>query len=588
MSFRKVQSSDEPAGGDGGRGRLFMPPGRARIVRRLSLVIAAIALAATLLYPGPVPDHDSVTKAVARPQPAPPPRPATVTVSARPDALTVPRSFLGLSVEYWAVPHFAQYGAQFDRVLSLIHVPGEGPVVLRVGGDSADRTFWAPDERRPSRWAYDLTTSWWRGLGTVVRRTGARVIVDLNLVTGSAYMGAQWAREAEAALPRGSIIGFEVGNEPDIYSNRYWSKATSSGTLRTDLVPLKLSSISYLDEFEAYASALSQVAPNVPLLGPAVANPSRSLSWVATLLSGPHAGLGIVSVHRYPYSGCVRKSSSGFPTIARLLSEKASAGVASAVAPAARLAHAAGLPLRLTELNSITCGGKPGVSDTFATALWAPDTLFELMRVGVQGANIHVRDDAVNAAFYVGPSGLRAQPLLYGLTLFARTLGPGAQLIHAYEQASPSLHLKAWAVRLRGGLVHVLLIDKGPYAVRVNLRLPATAPATVQRLLAPSVRSRWGETLAGQHIASNGRWAGHRTTQVVARSRRGYEIVVPRYSAALVSVRMQGPPPATAPSGLNGRHVLVGVRTRRPAARPGPTRSQRAVSAPRNRSRTRL
>ena len=558
------------------------------MARRVPLVIAAIALAATLFYPGPVPDHDSVTKAVARVQPAPPPRPGTVTVSAAAGALSVPRSFLGLSVEYWGLPHFAQYGAQFDRVLSLIHVPGEGPVILRVGGDSADRTFWATDVRRASRWAYDLTPSWWQALGTLVRRTGARVIVDLNLVTGSPYMAAQWARKAEAALPRGSIIGFEVGNEPDIYSNRYWSKAVSSGTLRTDLVPLKLSSISYLDEFEAYASALSQVAPNVPLLGPAVANPSRNLSWVATLLGGPHAGLGVVSVHRYPYSGCVHKSSSGFPTIARVLSEKASAGVASAVAPAARLAFAAGLPLRLTELNSITCGGKAGVSDTFATSLWAPDTLFELMRAGAEGANIHVRADAVNAAFYVGEGGLRAQPLLYGLALFARTLGPGAQLIHAYEHASASLHLKAWAVQLPGGLVHVLLIDKGPYAVRVDLSVPATGPATVQRLLAPSVRSRWGETLAGQQIASNGRWAGHRTREVVARSRRGYEIVVPRYSAALVSVRTQGAIAAPSQSAPHGRTVLVGVRGRRPAAHRAPTLGRRVVTGPRNRSRTRL
>jgi hypothetical protein len=36
------------------------------------------------------------------------------------------------------------------------------------------------------------------------------------------------------------------------------------------------------------------------------------------------------------------------------------------------LAHRAGFPFRLTEQNSVTCGGLAGVSNTFATALWAP------------------------------------------------------------------------------------------------------------------------------------------------------------------------------------------------------------------------
>ena len=78
-------------------------------------------------------------------------------------------------------------------------------------------------------------------------------------------------------------------------------------------------------------------------------------------------------------------------------------------------AHRAGLPFRLTEVNSVTCGGVPGVSDTFATALWAPDTLFELLRAGVDGVNVHVRTDAINAAFAFKRSGLVARPLLYGL-----------------------------------------------------------------------------------------------------------------------------------------------------------------------------
>ena len=142
--------------------------------------------------------------------------------------------------------------------------------------------------------------------------------------------------------------------------------------------------------------------------------------------------------------------------------------MASAVSGVVRVAHRAGLPLRLTEMNSVTCSGRRGVSDSFATALWAPDALFELLRAGVDGVNVHLRADAVNAAFILQRHGLRARPLLYGLIMFARMLGPGAQLVPLRLSAPGAPHLKAWAVRTRSAL-HVLLIDKGTRSASVAL-----------------------------------------------------------------------------------------------------------------------
>lgn len=51
------------------------------------------------------------------------------------------------------------------------------------------------------------------------------------------------------------------------------------------------------------------------------------------------------------------------------------------------------------EINSVTGLGLGGVSDTFATALWAPDALFELMRAGVPAVNLHARVFAVDDPF---------------------------------------------------------------------------------------------------------------------------------------------------------------------------------------------
>ena len=49
-----------------------------------------------------------------------------------------------------------------------------------------------------------------------------RLILDLNLVTASPAISAEWAGRAEAALPSGSIAGFEIGNEPDLFSRKVW------------------------------------------------------------------------------------------------------------------------------------------------------------------------------------------------------------------------------------------------------------------------------------------------------------------------------------------------------------------------------
>jgi hypothetical protein len=87
-------------------------------------------------------------------------------------------------------------------------------------------------------------------------------------------------------------------------------------------------------------------------------------------------------------------------------------------------------------------------------------------------------------------------------------------------------------------MLHVLLIDKSNRTVRVALHLPATGPATVQRLLAPSASSTTGETLDGQRLGPDGTWIGTRLTQTITRGAHGYMLTLPRRSEALVGVRI--------------------------------------------------
>jgi hypothetical protein len=556
--------SNKPA-----RGRPRRPPVLG-VVRRSHAFwfLAAAAVLVLLLVLSALPDHEGAQRAAATPtgnaaaghdprhlgaitpgpQNIPPITPAVqlpvanVTIPAAAGGLPVPRSFFGLSTEYWSLPRYQPHLPILERVISLLRVRGGGPLVLRIGGDSADHTYWNPQHALPS-WDFVLTEPWLQSTSSLIKRVGLRVIVDLNLVAQSPTMAADWASAALAAFPRRSVIGFEVGNEPDYYAGQalYRQRVGDQAKVNTPLSFLDYSAADYAANFTQYARALRAVAPTVPVAGPSVANPERHSVWLTELALRDSAWLGLLTAHRYPLSACAHQGPHK-PTIARLLSENASAGVAASVAKAVRLADAIGVPFRLTELNSVTCGGRRGISNTFATALWAPDAMFELLAAGVDGVNIHVRADAINAPFMLGQAGLFARPLLYGLAMFTRTLGPGARLVPAQVSEQPRSHLKVWAIRLSHHVLHVLIIDKGGRGATVNLRLPAGGMATVQRLLAPKLTSTGGVTLDGQQVGSDGRWHGERTVETAnaiptANSQTSlYRVTVPRYSEALVSV----------------------------------------------------
>jgi hypothetical protein len=129
--------------------------------------------------------------------------------------------------------------------------------------------------------------------------------------------------------------------------------------------------------------------------------------------------------------------------------------------------------------------------------------------------------------------------LLYGLILFARTLGPDAQLVGVHVGANRPEHLKVWAVRVGGDRLRVLLINKGSHPVSLALQLPAMGPATVQRLLAPSVTAPSGVTLDGQQLGVEGNWRGRAANETIAPGACGYELTIGRTSAALVEVRLR-------------------------------------------------
>ncbi len=454
----------------------------------------------------------------------------------------LPSGFIGFSIEYPS--SLAYSGADpaapnptFIRLVGDLN-PSGSPVI-RFGGDTTDWTWWpTPGVRKPPGVRYALTRKWL----AVTRATGlamrAHLILGIDLEADSAAVAQAEARAFLRGIGRSLIAGLELGNEPEVYRSLDWY--TNHAGVGVPGRQARYDFHSYLSDYAAISSVLPR---SVPLVGPAFG----SRSWTADLSRYVAANprVRMVTLHRYPLHRCFTdRGESTYPTIPNLLAPTASSGPAVSLEAAVHVAHSHGLTLRADELNSVSCGGKHGVSDTFASALWVLDTLFNMARVGVDGVNIHTFSEAVYEpfAFTHSRGGWRAhvEPMYYGMLMFARAAPTGSRLLPTYPASSQALRI--WATRAPDGIVRVVVINDSPTGTLVLAVRPSrvTGAATLERLTAPALRSRTGVTIAGQSFGDATTTAeltrSYETTALQPIQHR-YVIELPPGSAALLSVR---------------------------------------------------
>jgi hypothetical protein len=503
--------------------------GNAAVGHKLVLVFAC--LAATTLAVLIVGSVDAVKAASGSPS-----YPATLTLSGA--GHSIPRSFFGLSVEYNELPDFEVEGASFNRVLKMIQPEDGSRMMLRLGGKSADRTYYQTTGTPPVPYARTIGPNYLKDLSALVASARLRVMLDLNLAVHSPALAVQFAQAARQMLPRSTLAGLEIGNEPDLYWRENW--------LSKERVPTTTSSISntwnlnyspadYRRDWLSYASALRSKVPGVPLGGPEII--SSKPQWLDAIEGLGPLDPNFLSVHRYASSTCWPSTSRYYPSIATMLAPHSSFGLANSIQSAAGFAHSRGQALRLTEVNSISCGGNAGVADSFSTALWAPDALFELIVGGADSVSWHLRPDTPNAPFQPTSKGIKALPELYGLAVFAQMTRPGAHIVGSVLNTSRGQNVKAWVVRFANGNLRVLLINKSPNATNVTMHLGPAGRAYVRYLRAPGVGANTGIRFAGQTIGTDGRWHGRQHASGVASSHGLYYLRVPKYTLALVSAR---------------------------------------------------
>jgi Glycosyl hydrolase family 79 C-terminal beta domain len=447
----------------------------------------------------------------------------------------IPGGFVGLSLEYPAVAAYAGTNpSAVDPVfLQLIRNlnPGQLPV-LRIGGDSTDWTWWpVAGMTEPGGVNYTLTPDYVSVLHSLAATLSAKLILGINLEADSATVASAEAKALVDGVGAAQVEGLELGNEPELYGSFTWGRSGHKGR------PHGYDFADYNQDIARIGDPLTMA----PLAGPATGAP-KWFPYLGQFLSS-HPRVAIATLHRYPLQLCyVRPSEPNYPTIANLLSARSSAGEADSVIPSLKTARAHGVPLRIDEMNTISCGVDSGVAQSFASALWALDAVFQMARVGVNGVNIHTYPGATYQLFNLTDSHGHwlgaVSPEYYGLLMFAQAAPPDSHLLNV--TATNAGQVKAWATQGADGTFRVVAINDGNGARTVAVRLAKAGGAgTLERLEAPSLTSRGGVTLGGQSFGGStttGLLAGKARTQSVAGAGGQYKFRVPGGSAALLTV----------------------------------------------------
>ncbi|WP_233842566.1 hypothetical protein [Dyella sp. 2HG41-7] len=394
--------------------------------------------------------------------------------------------------------------------------------VLRIGGNTSDVTTWSeyhgalPAEqahKHGPQHPVTLHPESLHNLAGFLRATGWTLVFGVNLRVGVPAMALDLAKAVRDAVGD-RLLAIQIGNEANNFEKSY-------ADFDAAWVP--------------YAQALR--AAGLPLAGP---DTGANSDWVIEYARKHAADNRFLSRHYYRDAaprGSIGDILGGDPGLLEGMDQLI--GVADDV-------H---LPVRLTEANSYYFGGRDGVSNVFAAALWGADFMLGLATSGVAGIHFHggtlasveaslgVDVHATNDAGELSAKrnavssryspiagnvalGFQARPLYHGIALAQRFAG-ARMLPNTLDTGGANL--AAYAGR-RDDTMLVALINKDLLLdADVSLQAEGFAIQQLEVLQAASPNSR--ET------------AGLVTTPWQGDAANGLRVHVPRASAVLVHMQ---------------------------------------------------
>ena len=474
---------------------------------------------------------------------------ASIRLTLRADRLgnKIGEDFTGLSYESAQLgnPHFfSGDNAQLAGFMRRLGASG----VLRVGGNTSEYCYWTPDGARAAEAdnhnknlesmrtgdkanpiafglsvgpdtghkapaSVNITPQALRNLREFLDACGWKLIYGLNMGTGTAEDAADEAAYVmDVAGPQ--LIAFQLCNEPDLFFR--------NGIRKSDY-DFKQFAVEWQHFYETIRARL----PNAPFAGPDTAYNNE---WLVPFARQFKNEAAFLSQHYYAEGPPTDPSM----TIDRLL--RPNPRLEDEFRGMKQTMQESGLPFRLAETNSCYQGGKPGVSDTFASALWSADLMYQLASAGGTGINFHGGGYGLYTPIAgTSEDGFLARPVYYGMLLFAQA-GAGQLVESTLGQPEQAPLLTAYGLRSTMGAMKVaafnkhedrgihLTIDAGQRAQRVS----------ALRLHAPRVDDATDTTFGGYPVGASGAWSAARK-ETLAVQNGAASIDLPSASAALIT-----------------------------------------------------
>jgi hypothetical protein len=437
--------------------------------------------------------------------------------------------FTGLSYESAQLGNPNFFSGENTALVGFVRRLGASGV-LRIGGNTSEYCYWSPDPARkladqsesavvgPDKGLkaappVSITPQAIRNLRSFLDATGWDLIYGLNMGTGSAKDAA-----AEAAyvtdVAGAKLIALQLCNEPDLFFKNGIRKADYAFP-------------QFAEEWQRYFEAIRARVPNAPFAGPDTA---YNNFWLVPFAAKFKQQVRFLSQHYYAEGPPTDPSM----TIERLL--RPNPKLREEFEGMRKTMHETGVPFRLAETNSCYSGGKPGVSDTFASALWAGDLMYQLASEGGMGINFH----GGGYGWYTPIAGTRedgflARPIYYAMLLFAEA-GAGQLVDTNVEGIDQAPLLTAYGLRTETGKLKAAIFNKNLEG-RLRLELDAGLSirrATLLRLHAPRVDDSTDVTFGGAPVGANGVWSAAREETVQAQNGKVI-LELPAASAALVT-----------------------------------------------------
>jgi hypothetical protein len=298
----------------------------------------------------------------------------------------MPADYVGLSYEVQQLvdPSFFS-AANTGLIRAFRELTPDG--VLRLGGNTSEYEYWkpTPDSPEPAHpqvrevvgqpraQYYPVTAEAVRNLAAFLKATGWTCLYGIGMGTNAPERAAAEA-EFVAATLGDRLQYFQIGNEVDLFSTH----------LRD---PKAWGPKPYLDEWLALARAIAVRVPGARFGIPDVAG---QVSWLTDIAaewpSIQHPPHVTTLTHHYYFGGPATNPAVSIPN---LLKPETMQRVQKTADIATAAAKKVGARVRMTEGNTCYRGGKPGVSDVFAAALWSADYALLLASNNYSGVNLH-------------------------------------------------------------------------------------------------------------------------------------------------------------------------------------------------------